>query len=156
MAFIPAFSEPQSYWPRVPPRPALGQSGGEARAAGGTTPPVPLHPGRIGPHLRFRHPSIHLQLQHPGQENRILPSRHRRPRCGNPNSHGPIADWMGRVERRQHGGIGPHPRFRYPSVPLPGSAILPYLYNTAGTKIDFSRVDTAPHGVETLIPRADR
>ena len=42
--------------------------------------------------------------------------------------------------------------------PILGSDILPYLYNydTPGTKIDFSRVHTAPHGVETPIPPADR
>ena len=34
MAFIPAFSEPQSRWSRNPRPPALGQSEGEARAAG--------------------------------------------------------------------------------------------------------------------------
>ena len=62
MALIPAFSEPQSHWPRVTPSPALGQSGGEARAAGvdpwGNPPTVPPHPERIGIHPRFRHPSI--------------------------------------------------------------------------------------------------
>ena len=43
MIFIPAFSEPQSHWPSAAPPPALGQSGGEARAAGVTprgNPPV--------------------------------------------------------------------------------------------------------------------
>ena len=43
---IPAFSEPQPHWPRDPPSPLLGQSEGEARAAGGSHrgyPPVPPH-----------------------------------------------------------------------------------------------------------------
>ena len=39
----------------------------------------------IGPHPRFRHPSMFLQLRHPGEENRVLPGRHRPARCGNPN-----------------------------------------------------------------------
>ena len=45
-AFAPAFSEPQPHWPRDPPSPLLGQSGGEARAAGVSPrgyPPVPPH-----------------------------------------------------------------------------------------------------------------
>ena len=89
MAFIPAFSEPQSHWPRASPLPALGQSWGEARAAGvaprGTPPTVSPHPGMIGPYLRFIHPSISLQLRHSGDENRVLPGLHRPARCGNPN-----------------------------------------------------------------------
>ena len=46
MAFIPAFSEPQSHWPRDRPAPLLGQSGGDTRAAGVPprgSPPVPPH-----------------------------------------------------------------------------------------------------------------
>ena len=92
MAFIPAFSEPQSHWPRDPPPPPfLRQSGGEARAAG-VAPPRPAAPGE---------------------------------------ELGPIS----------------------------GSYILPHLYklsDTPATKIEFSRVDTAPHSVETPVLRADR
>ena len=46
MAFIPTFSEPQPQWPRDPPPSPLGQSGGEARAAGVSPrgyPPAPPH-----------------------------------------------------------------------------------------------------------------
>ena len=93
MTFIPAFSEPQSHWPRAPPPPALGRSGGESRAAGVAPrgkPTISPHTGRIGLHLRFRIP--------------------------------------------------------------------PYIYNSdnLGTKTVIPRVETAPHGVETPVPLADR
>ena len=93
MAFIPAFSEPQSDWPRAPLPPFLGQSGGEARAA------------EVAP-----------------RDNPPSPAAH---------------EEMG---------------------PIPGPCILPYLYNsdTPGAKIDFYWIDIAPHGLATLIPRADR
>ena len=88
MTFIPAFSEPQSHWPRAPPPPVLGQSGGEARAAGVAprgNPTILTHTGRIGPHPRFSNLSIHLQLQQRGDENGDPQGRNRPARCGNPN-----------------------------------------------------------------------
>ena len=74
MTFIPAFSEPQSHWPRTPPPSALGQSGGAARAAGVAprgNPTISPHTGRIGPRPRFSNPSIHLQLRQRGDETVI-------------------------------------------------------------------------------------
>ena len=91
MIFIPAFSEPQSHWPRAPPPPVLGQSGGEARAAGVApqgNPTISPHTGRIGPHPRFSNPSIHLQLRQRGDENGDPPGRNCPARCGNPNPAG--------------------------------------------------------------------
>ena len=72
MTFIPAFSEPQSHWPRAPPPSALGQSGDAARTAGLAPrgdPTISPHTGRTGPHPRFSNPSIHLQLRQRGNEN---------------------------------------------------------------------------------------
>ena len=42
-------------------------------------------------------------------------------------------------------------------VPIPGSYTLPYLYKSdnPGAKTEFSRVDTAEHGMKTLMPWAD-
>ena len=41
---------------------------------------------------------------------------------------------------------------------MPGSEIPPYIYNSdnPGTKTVISRVNTAPHGVETSTPPTDR
>ena len=45
-------------------------------------------PGRISSHPRITNPSIHLQLQLPGDENEDPPGRYRRAGCGNPNPSG--------------------------------------------------------------------
>ena len=39
-----------------------------------------------------------LKLQQPGDENRYPPGRYRLARCGNPNPHRLIADWLGLME----------------------------------------------------------
>ena len=58
----------------------------------------------------------YLQLRHPGDNNRVLPGRHRPTRCGNPNPTGrSLIDW-GAWSERNPGRIGPHPQFRIPSV----------------------------------------
>ena len=67
--------------------PALGQCGGEVRAAvvgprGNSI--ISPHPGKIGPHPRFRNSFIHLQLRRIGDESGDSPGRHRPERCGNP------------------------------------------------------------------------
>ena len=51
------------------------------------------HPGRIGPHLRIKNLSIHLQLQQPGSQDGDPPGRYRPTRRGNPNSGYAIVDW---------------------------------------------------------------
>ena len=47
------------------------------------------------------------------------------------------------------GRMGPHPRFQT-------YVLSPHNSDNPGTKLEFSRVDTAPHGVETSITMADR
>ena len=49
----------------------------------------------------------------------------------------------------------PTPPARY--GPIPGSELLPYIYNSSkpGTRAVTLRVDTAPHGVEAPTPLAD-
>ena len=102
MTFIPAFSEPQSHWPRAPPPPVLGQSGGEARAAGVAprrNPTISPHTGSIGPHPRFSNPSIHLQHRQRGDENGDPPGRNRPARCGNPNTAGrSLIGWGSKIK----------------------------------------------------------
>ena len=120
MTFIPAFSKPYSHWPRALPPPALGQSGGEARAAGVAprgNPTISPHTGRIGPHPRFSIPSIHLQLRQRGDENGDLPGRNRPARCGNPKSLRPIADWLGLENKASATRVrqGPIPGSEMPS-----------------------------------------
>ena len=107
MTFIPAFSEPQPHWPRAPPPPALGQSRGEARAAGVAprgNPTISPHPGRIDPPPRFRNPSAHLQIRHPGDENGDPPGRNRPARCANPNPAGrSLIRWGSYIEPAHSG-----------------------------------------------------
>ena len=114
-----------------PPRPA----GVDPRR---TPLPVPPHHGSIGIHPRFRHPSIYQQFRHRRDEKRVLPGRHRPARCGNPNPTG----------RSQNDG----------GAKSEGKFIHPYTYNsdTPETKIELSRVGTAPHGAKIPVPRADR
>ena len=79
-------------------------------------------------------PSIHLQLQHTGDEHGCPPGQYRPARCGNPN--------LGFVE--------PAPSAtRARCGPIPGSEILPYIYdsNKPGTTTVVLPVETAPHGV---------
>ena len=88
LAFIPAFSEPKSHWPRAPPLLVLGQSGGEAGAAGVSprgNPTISPHTGRVGPHSRFSNPTIHLQHRQREHENGDPPGRNRPARCRNPS-----------------------------------------------------------------------
>ena len=87
-------------------------------------------------------PSIHLQLQHTGDEHGCPPGQYRAARSGNPN--------LGFVEpapSATRAGYGP----------IPGSEILPYIYDSSkpGTTTVVLRVNTAPHGVETPTPLAD-
>ena len=96
-----------------------------------------------------------LQLQQTGDENGDPSGRYRPARCGNPNLHWLIADWLGLTEPArgesfplgQRRGRAAHGEDEVPSL----GQILPYLYNSnkPGTKTLIQRVDTAPHGVET-------
>ena len=104
-----------------PPHPPSVNQG--ARRPLGATPPVSPNPGRNGPHRsgphpRFRHPSISLQLRYPRDENRFFPGPHRPARCGNPNpTRRSLIGW-GAWSESNPGRIGPHPRFRIPSISL--------------------------------------
>ena len=103
------------------------------------------HRGRIRspiPEQKFFHIST---TRKPGDEYSCPPGRHRPARCGQPQSHWRIANWLGLVEPGLPGkDIGSHPRI----------IILQYSYdsNKPGTKTTISLVDTAPHGVETPTP----
>ena len=59
-----------------------------ARVAPRANAKVPPHPGRISSHLRFRNPSISLQLQQRGDENADPPGRYHPTGGGNPNPTG--------------------------------------------------------------------
>ena len=74
-----------------------------AEVAPRDNPPVPQHPGRIEPHPRFIHPSISPQLRQPGGTKIELSRVDTAPHGVEPQSHGPIADCLGRVERGQLG-----------------------------------------------------
>ena len=128
MTFIPAFSEPQSHYPRAPPPPALGQSGGEARAAGVAprgNPTISPHTGMIGPHPWFSNPSVHLQLRLSGDENGDPPGRNRPARCGNPNPAGrSLISWGSKMKPAPPGDHRvPSPGQKYlhkSATPTPG------------------------------------
>ena len=153
MTFIPAFFESQSHWPRVPPPPVLGQSGGEARAAGVTprgNPTISPHTGTIGHHPRFSNPPIHLQLRQRGGENGDSPGRNRPARCGNPSPTGrSLTCWGSYIEP-------PHPE--EDTFPSPNEQILLKRCNSdnLGTKSVIPRVENDQNGVETPFPVADR
>ena len=152
MTVIPAFSEPQSHWPRAPPPPVLGQSAGEARAAGvaprGYTAISP-HPGRIGLHPRFCNPSIHQQLRQPRDENGDAPDRHRPARCGNPNPTGrSLIGWGSRKKPTPPGDDripSPDQKYLHTSITL----------TTWGRKRRFA-ASKPRRMVETPAPLADR
>ena len=61
-----------------------------------------------------------------------------------PQPHGPVADWLGIVQKASA------PRGGY--FPIPGLEVLQYLYNSdnLGTKTVIPRVETALHGAEIL------
>ena len=99
------------------------------------------HPGRTRCNPRIINHSIHLQLQHTGDEH-----------CPPGQSIPPRTVWkpqpgVRRASAQRHpGGIWSHPR----------SEILTYIYNSnkPGTRTVVLRVDTTPHGVEILTPLA--
>ena len=96
VAFIPVFSQPQCHWPRVPPPPALGQSGGEGAA--GVSP--------RGTPLQFRRTRGGLGSIS-GSE--ILPY------LNNSDTPGTKHEFS----RRTRGRLGYGARLRYPSIYLP-------------------------------------
>ena len=55
--------------PFTRPRPNMGRGARGGSCPAGHPPSVSPHPGMIGSHPRFRHPSISLQFRHPGDEN---------------------------------------------------------------------------------------
>ena len=67
-----------------------------------------------------------------------------------PQSFRPIADWLGLQNKAS--------ATRGRQGPIPGSEISPHICNSdnLGTKTVISRVETAPHGLETPVPLADR
>ena len=67
-----------------------------------------------------------------------------------PQPRRPIADWLG-LENKPSATQGRN-------FPIPGSEIPPYIYNSdnLGTKTVIPRVETAPNGVETVVPLAGR
>ena len=81
-------------------------------------------------------------------------------RVGKPQSHRPIADWLGFLEsaRGENCPLGQHgpAAAGEDTFPSPRSEILPYLYNSEypGT-LRISRVNTTPQGVGTPVPLAD-
>ena len=93
---------------------------------------VPPQPGRIRFYPRMINPSIPLQLQQTGDENRDRPGRYLPARCGNPNPTGWLLIGWGlwnqraaRVASRasaevppHQGKISSHPRIRNPSISL--------------------------------------
>ena len=109
MAFIPAFSEPQSISLAEghPLSPALGQSRGEARAAGAvrrdTPPPSPTAPGEDWAPSSVQTSFCISTTPKPRRQKSSSP-RSTSPRTvWKPQSNGPMADWLGRVERGQPG-----------------------------------------------------
>ena len=114
MTFIPAFSEPQSNWPRALPPPTLDQSGGEARAAGVAprgNATISQRTGKIGPHLRFTDLSIQLQLRQPGDEHGDPPGLNPPARYGNPSRTGRSLTGWGSYIKPAHPG---EDRFPFP------------------------------------------
>ena len=152
MTFIPTFSEPESHWPRAPPPPARGQSGGEARAAGvapSGNPTISPHTGRTGPHPRFSNSSIRLQLRHRGDENGDHPGRNRPAWCGNPDHAGrSLIGWGSKKSQRHPGTTESHPRIKNPSIHIQ--------LRLLGDENGNPRVETAPNVVQTPVPLADR
>ena len=69
-----------------------------------------------------KNPSISLQLQQLGDENRDPPGRYHPARCGNPNPHRLIADWLGLMEPAR-GESCPSGQRRGPAAP--GEDIFP-------------------------------
>ena len=88
MTRIPAFPSPNPIGRGLPLRPPLANQGARSalrKVAPRGNPTISPHTGKIGPHPRFRYPSIHLQLRQRGVENCDPPNRNRPARCGNPN-----------------------------------------------------------------------
>ena len=112
LIFVPAFSEPQSHWPRVSSTPGLGRSGREARAGGFAPRGNALQSGRV----RGEDSAPSLQPRPPEDKNQVLPSRHRPARCGNPNPTGQSLIIWGAYTERNTGRRGPRPRCRNPRI----------------------------------------
>ena len=149
MTFIPAFSERQS----LPlPRPPLDNE--RARRAAGLAPrgnpTISSHPGKISLCPRFRNPSVHRQLLQPGDENGDLPGRNYPARFGNHNHAGrSLIGWGSRKKSARPGDD----RVLSQDQKNLHTSTTPTIW---GRKRLFSRVETAPHGVETPVPLADR
>ena len=128
-----------------------------ARVASRANAEVPPHPGRIRSHPRIRNPSIPLQLHQPGNENDDPPGSIPPRRVWKPQPHWVIADWLELIMEPARGESFPSGQRRGPAtpgedrLPIPGSEILPYLYNSRnpGTQTQIPRIDIASQGVET-------
>ena len=75
MTFIPAFSEPQSYWPRRPPpvrpRPIRGRGAARRELPSGKTHDIAAPGEDILSPSPVQNPSMHLQLNNPGTKTLI-------------------------------------------------------------------------------------
>ena len=130
-----------------------------ARVASRDNVEVTPHPERIGSHPRVRNPSISLQLQLPGDENKDSPGRYRR--VWKPQPHWLVADWLRLMEPARgkscHYGQRRRPAvLREDQVLSSDDKSFHFLYNSynPGTKKEIVRVDTAPQGVEAPTARA--
>ena len=77
---------------------------------------VPPDPGRIRFYPRMRNPSIPLQRQQTGDENRDRPGRYDPAPCGNPKPHCLVADRLGLMEPAR-GESCPSGQRRGPAAP---------------------------------------
>ena len=79
---------------------------------------------------------------------RVIPRVDTAPQGVETQPRRPIADWLG-LENKISATRGRQ-------SPIPGSQLPPYICNSdnLGTKTAVSRVETAPHGVETPAPLA--
>ena len=130
---------------------------------------VKRHSGRIRSHPWVRNPSIRLQLGRTGNENGSPPGRYRSARCGNPklgdyhlNMEQFVAEFSAyRVRDPVRQRCSVETWFSKQQKGVRGSSdtrggqeteILSYIYNSIEpeTKTVTPRVDTTPHGVETL------
>ena len=153
LAFIPAFSEPQSHWSMVPAPSALGQSENEARAGGvaarDNAPPSPVAPGE-GFAPSPAHNSLYISTTlMPGGRKSGSPGSTPPRTVWKPQSYGSIADGLQRVKSA--------PPEEYRAQCLDRGSYIPlclYNSNTPKTKTMLSRTDTDSHGVKTPTPLA--
>ena len=137
----PGSKPPRTVWKLQPRRPITDWLGLEnkASATGGRQDPIPG--SEIPPYI-YNSDNAGTKTVIPGST----------PPCTvwKPQLHRPIADWLG-IEKKASA-------IREREGLIPGSDTIPYLHNfdNLGTRTMIVRVETAPHGVETPTPPADR